>query len=183
MADIVVLTVRKDGHPLKDLTVPDGSLRFFTEAELPDALAGRPELVIIDTPLASEFGDDTARRLGRETTASVLLLVDRAAMERYTALEAEGIFVVPKPPDDLFLPTIRLARIAHRRLAGVENENRQLHREIEEIQLVSRAKAVLMQVLKLSEPQAHRYIEKQAMDRRITRREVARNVLNTYDCR
>ena len=51
----------------------------------------------------------------------------------------------------------------------------------EEIRLVDRAKCVLIQVLSMTEPQAHRYLEKEAMDRRVTRREVAEQVLRTYE--
>ena len=56
-----------------------------------------------------------------------------------------------------------------------------LQDKIEEIRLVSRAKCVLIEVLGMTEPQAHRYLEKQAMDLRCTRREVAQGVLSTYE--
>lgn len=63
----------------------------------------------------------------------------------------------------------------------LQEERDHLKQQMQEINLINRAKLVLMQVLKLSEPQAHRYIEKQAMDLRITKREVAEGVLNTYE--
>lgn len=50
-----------------------------------------------------------------------------------------------------------------------------------EARLIERAKEVLMEYLKMTEAQAHRYIEKQAMDMRITRREVAESILKTYE--
>ena len=53
--------------------------------------------------------------------------------------------------------------------------------KIEEIRLVDRAKCMLIQYLSMTESQAHRYIEKQAMDRRVTRGEVARSILGLYD--
>ena len=53
--------------------------------------------------------------------------------------------------------------------------------KLEELQLISRAKAVLIEYLKLTEPQAHRCIEKQAMDLGLTRRQVALNILKTYE--
>ena len=56
-----------------------------------------------------------------------------------------------------------------------------LQTKIEEIRLVNRAKCCLIQYLKFSEPQAHRYIEKQAMDTRQTRKEVAQRILSTYE--
>ena len=64
---------------------------------------------------------------------------------------------------------------------GLQNENFKLQTKIEEIRLVNRAKCCLIQYLKFSEPQAHRYIEKQAMDTRQTRKEVAQRILSTYE--
>ena len=53
--------------------------------------------------------------------------------------------------------------------------------KIQEIRLVTRAKWTLIQCLGMSEEEAHRYIEKQAMDNRISRREVAKRGLTTYN--
>jgi response regulator NasT len=66
-------------------------------------------------------------------------------------------------------------------MISLHNENVKLQRKIEEIRLVDRAKCTLIEVLKFSEPQAHRYIEKQAMDLRCTRKQVAENILKTYE--
>ena len=49
-----------------------------------------------------------------------------------------------------------------------------------EIRVVNRAKWILISELKMEEPDAHRYIEKQAMDRCISRREVAEEIISTY---
>ena len=66
-------------------------------------------------------------------------------------------------------------------MAGLLQENRKLCRKIEDMGIVDRAKCVLIQVLKMTEPQAHRYIEKQAMNMRVTRRQVAEELLKTYE--
>ena len=60
-------------------------------------------------------------------------------------------------------------------------ENRRLREKIEELRIVERAKCVLIEHLQFTEEQAHRYIEKQAMDRRSTRRTIAESILNTYE--
>ena len=52
---------------------------------------------------------------------------------------------------------------------------------IEEIRVINRAKSALMKYLKFTEPQAHRYIEKQAMNNRQTRREVAEHIIEQYE--
>lgn len=66
-------------------------------------------------------------------------------------------------------------------MLGLQRENVRLNEKLEELRLVSRAKGALMRVLGMTEPQAHHYIEKQAMDLRATRREVARRILGACD--
>ena len=53
--------------------------------------------------------------------------------------------------------------------------------QVREVRLVARAKCILMQYLNMTEAQAHRYIEKQAMDMRLSRLNVAENILKTYE--
>ena len=50
-----------------------------------------------------------------------------------------------------------------------------------EVRIINRAKCCLIEYLKMTEPQAHRYIEKQAMDLRQTKREIAESILKTYE--
>lgn len=54
-------------------------------------------------------------------------------------------------------------------------------RESEDIKIINRAKQVLITRLSMSEPEAHRYIEKRAMDMRLTKRAVAESILKTYE--
>ena len=63
----------------------------------------------------------------------------------------------------------------------LENENIRLQKKIDEIRIVDRAKLVLIQVLKMTEPQAQHYIEKQSMDLRQSRLVTAENILRTYE--
>jgi response regulator NasT len=51
----------------------------------------------------------------------------------------------------------------------------------EEEEIINRAKTTLMEYLGFTEPQAHRYIEKHAMDMRVTKMEIARNILKIYE--
>lgn len=84
-------------------------------------------------------------------------------------------------PSLLFVQSVYLGLSTSARLSELLQENRKLHSKLEELQLISRAKAVLIEYLKLTEPQAHRYIEKQAMDLGLTRPQVALNILKTYE--
>ena len=80
-----------------------------------------------------------------------------------------------------FFQSVKLVNAARRRMQGLQKENTGLKSKIEEIRMVDRAKCLLIQYQNLTEPQAHRFIEKQAMDRRLTRLDVARQILTTYE--
>ena len=69
---------------------------------------------------------------------------------------------------------------ARERLRKFEKKTLSIEEKMEEIRLVNRAKWLLISELKMDEPDAHRYIEKQAMDRCVTRREVAEEIIKTY---
>ena len=77
--------------------------------------------------------------------------------------------------------SIRLVEATRSRMLGLKRENSKLMVKIDEMRMINRAKCALMQYLKFTEPEAHRYIEKQAMDTRSTRKEVAQKILSTYE--
>ena len=62
----------------------------------------------------------------------------------------------------------------------MEQKTASVEEKMEEIRIINRAKWLLIEQLKMTENQAHRYIEKQAMDRCVTRRAIAENILSTY---
>jgi response regulator NasT len=97
-------------------------------------------------------------------------------------VEDYGILVIPKPMNrQIFCQSVKLVTASRQRVLGLKNENLRLQQKIDDIRLIDRAKCALIQYLNMTEPQAHRYIEKQAMDMRITKKEVAGNILQTYD--
>lgn len=139
--------------------------------------------VVISALPGGGFGAELAREAVRTTDAGVLLIArQKLAGSLAESLEGDGVFVLERPvPRPLFQKAVRLAGAARRRLQTLRNENAQLQNKIEEIRLIDRAKCVLMQVLILTEPQAHRYIEKQAMDLRCTKKQIAEDILRTYE--
>ncbi len=140
-------------------------------------------LVVINTPLTDEFGHEFALTVTQTTSAGVVMIVKSEFADDVSAkVEDYGVLVIAKPLNRLlFSQTVKLAATARRRLLGLQTENMKLQNKIEEIRLVNRAKCVLIQYLGLTETQAHRYIEKQAMDMRQTRRETARSILSMYE--
>ncbi len=141
------------------------------------------DLVIINSPLPDEFGDHLAVHVVENSYSGVILIVkSELADDVAQKVEEHGVFVVPKPVSRAFFyQALKLVEASRRRMLGLRTENLRLQDKVEEIRFVNRAKFVLMERLNMTEQQAHRYIEKQAMDMRLTRREVAQGILSTYD--
>ena len=142
-------------------------------------IQGQASVVVINTPLSDEFGESFALFATEQTSASVIMLVkNEQADEVAHQVENEGILVVEKPMSKaLFFQAVKLSLAAQRRMIGLQSENDRLQKKIMEIRLVDRAKCLLIENRGMTETEAHRYVEKQAMDLRITRREVAERIL------
>lgn len=138
--------------------------------------------VIISTPLSDEFGLDLVADIAKNTKNGVVVLAKREiADEVQKKIRFTGAFVLPRPFNKaLLVQTIKLAEVAHIGMAKLEEENRQLSQQLSDMKIVNRAKSMLMQYLNLTEEQAHRHIQKQAMDLRKTQRAVAEDILKTY---
>ena len=76
--------------------------------------------------------------------------------------------------------SLRVLCATRERLRKVEERQATVEEKIEEIRLVNRAKWLLIQYLSMTETDAHRYIEKQAMDLRTSKRRVAEDIIQTY---
>jgi len=144
---------------------------------------GLYDLLIINAPLSDEPGHEVALLAAETTTAGVILLVKNETAEEVSSwVEDEGVFVVPKPINKAFFyQALKLVMASRRRLLGLHKENTLLQQKIQDMRLVDRAKCVLIQYLNMTEGQAHKYIERQAMDLRTSRREVAQGILRTYE--
>ena len=147
------------------------------------ALAERAfDFVIINSPLPDDVGTrfaiDTA-----DSQESVVLLMVRAELQEeiYDKVAEHGVFVLPKPTSK---PTMTIAlswlSSAREKLRKTEKKTLSIEEKMEEIRIVNRAKWILIRELKLDEPEAHRYIEKQAMDRCVSKKVVAEEIIKTY---
>ena len=141
------------------------------------------DLILINSPLKDEFGHELAIGFAESSASGILMLVKNELAEEVTArVEDFGIAVVSKPVNRLYLHQAwKLVQASRRRMSSLESENVKLRQKMEEIRVVDRAKCALIQYLNLTEPEAHRYIEKQAMDLRKTRLEIAQEILKTYE--
>lgn len=140
------------------------------------------ELIIVSTPLEDEFGLELVAWLKDNTEAELIVLTKgEIADEVQKKIQFTGAFVIGRPVSRAVLSqTIRLAGVAGENISRVKEENRELARRIDDMKIISRAKLCLMEYLKLTEEQAHRHIQKQAMDMRRSQREIAEDILKTY---
>lgn len=140
------------------------------------------DLVIINTPLKDEQGIKMAMQLSEENSLPVLLITGQESYERFGHdAKARGVAVISRPVDrKIFSAAIEIMLAAGAVVAKLKNEADELRERLEEVKLVNRAKAMLISNLNMTEAQAHRYIEKHAMDMRLSRKIIAQNVLKTY---
>ena len=140
------------------------------------------DVVIINAPLPDEFGTRFAVDLTKSGGAGVLLLVSSEHFsEIANKLGEYGVFVLPRPTSpSLVTQALTLACATRERMKRVELKAQTMEEKMDEIRLVNRAKWILIDQLKMSEPDAHRYIEKTAMDRCTTKRVVAQSIIRTY---
>ena len=141
------------------------------------------DIVIVNAPLSDEFGTELACMFAQDSASGVVLLIKNDLFESVSDKVSQfGVFTVPKPLSENFLyQVLRVASAARVRLMGLKRENVKLKVKIEEMRLVDRAKCALVKYLNMTEPMAHRYIEKQAMDLRTTRKNIAENIIKTYE--
>ena len=140
------------------------------------------DLVLINTPLPDEFGSDLAVSVCEAFGNAILLVKAEIAEEISEKVECSGVLVIEKPVNrQMFFKNIRMAGVQQSRMTGLQRENKKLRDKIEEIRTVDRAKCLLIQFEAMTETQAHRYIEKQAMDLRVPRRRIAEDILHQYE--
>ena len=141
------------------------------------------DLICINAPLPDENGISLARHFAATTRASVVIIVpQKNADEVSDLLNERGVLVIARPINrHLFHHYLQFADCFRTRMLRVEQENEKLKHMVEELKIIDRAKLLLVTCLKMSEEQAHRYLEKQAMDLRVSKPDVAKQVIRTYE--
>lgn len=139
-----------------------------------------PDLVVMDVKMPVLDGISAAARIVEQRIAPVLILTafsQRDLVERARDAGAMAYLVKPFSKADL-VPAIEMALSRHEEITQLENEVADLNERLETRKLVDRAKGILQTKYGLSEPDAFRWIQKAAMDKRTSMREVAKVVLS-----
>lgn len=138
------------------------------------------DIVLINAPLPDDFGMRLAVDICTGSGAGVLLLVRNDQFDDiYARVVSYGVLTLSKPTS-MQIQNLRILCATRERMRQMEAKQATVEEKIEEIRLVNRAKWLLIECLGMTEPEAHHYIEKQSMDRRISKREVAETVIKTY---
>ena len=140
------------------------------------------DLVIVNSPLYEDIGTEFAIDAGSNSRTTVMFIAGADVLEGLREkFIAAGVFPLPKPlTTQTFSLALDWSVCVRERLRKLETKAISIEEKMTEIRLVNRAKWLLITELKMEEPQAHHFIEKQAMDRCITRREIAEEIIRTY---
>ena len=141
------------------------------------------DLIIINAPLRDESGEALSRHIASKGISQVMLVVKSEYYDAVSAVcEDDGVMTIAKPINRaVFWSALKLAKSSQSRLKRAQDENTKLKQKIEDIRIVDRAKCILISYMNMSEKEAHRYIEKQAMDMRSSKRTIAEGILKTYE--
>lgn len=140
------------------------------------------DFVIINSPLPDESGTRFAIDCCRSQT-TVVLILSRSDVhaEVYDKVAEHGVFTLSKPTNrTILLQALSWMSSARERLRKTEQKTSSIEERMEEIRIVNRAKCLLISELKMTEPEAHHYIEKNAMDNCIPKKEAAKNIIKLY---
>lgn len=140
------------------------------------------DILIVNTPLKDENGTNLAIDIANETNISIMLLVDAARFDEISNItEQYGILTLSKPTNRATVTqSLKLLCATRNRLKRMEKKTASFEEKIEEIKLINRAKLLLMEKEGISEQQAHRLVEKAAMDSRSSKRQVAEEIIARY---
>lgn len=137
------------------------------------------DFIIINSPLPDDIGTRFAIDQCNSTSSAVLFMV-RAELysETYDKLAEHGVFVLAKPTSRQVITTaLAFLASARERLSKNEKKTLSIEEKMEEIRIVNKAKWILIDREHMMEEEAHRYIEKTAMDMCVSKRTIAEKII------
>lgn len=152
-------------------------------AEAQRAVAERGyDFVIINAPLKDDLGINFAIDCSSKSSLVLILIQNEFHADIYAKVGNYGVFTLPKPMSKQSMDTaLRWLLTAKKRLGRVEKNTAKMENKMEEIRLVNKAKWLLISNEGLLEPEAHHFLEKEAMNRCISKTEVAKEIIAKYE--
>lgn len=140
------------------------------------------DIAILNAPMRDEFGTQLALDLARDNVGVLLLVPGESFDGVRDQMEDEGVMALAKPLTRQTLEMgLHMITALRGKLLQMDRRNRALQEKMTDIRTINRAKWLLIEQLRMTESEAHYYIERQAMDTRLSRREVAENIIRSYD--
>lgn len=140
------------------------------------------DIAILNAPMRDEFGTQLALNLARDNVGVLLLVPGESFDGVRDQVEDEGVMALAKPLTRQTLEMgLHMIMALRGKLLQMDRRNRALQEKMTDIRTINRAKWLLIEQLRMTESEAHYYIERQAMDTRLSRREVAENIIRSYD--
>ena len=138
----------------------------------------KPDLAILDVKMPILDGISAAEKI--ITISPVLMLTAFSQRELVERARDAGVMAYGVKPFSIgdLVPAIEIAISRHLQMRTLADEVADLHERLETRKLIDRAKGILMQALNLAEPEAFSWIQRAAMDRRMTMKEVAQAVIS-----
>ncbi|MDD6715940.1 MAG: ANTAR domain-containing protein [Firmicutes bacterium] len=141
------------------------------------------DIIIVNTPLKDEFGTESLLDIVAQKPVSAMEIIKGDVYEQVShKVNGSGIFVVTRPITSRGLyESVRLLTTMHDKLSELAAENRKLKRRLDELGIVTRAKCLLIEKKGFTEEEAHHYLEKEAMDTSLTKKEVAQQIIRDLE--
>lgn len=138
------------------------------------------DIVVVNTPLSDETGEDFAMDISERFNSSVLLVTPEGIYDEVLEKVTDyGILAIAKPTTSGRIGVaIRFMIACQNRIRQMEKKSLTVEEKMEEIRIVSKAKILLVQKKGMSEDEAHRFIGKQAMNNGVSRKKVAEKILD-----
>ena len=138
----------------------------------------KPDLAILDVKMPVLDGISAAEQIIE--LAPVLMLTAFSQRELVDRARDAGVMAYVVKPFTIgdLVPAIEIAISRHTQMKSLAEEVADLHERLETRKVIDRAKGILMKALNLSEPEAFSWIQRAAMDRRLTMKQVAQAVIS-----
>ncbi len=183
-----IIIFSSEGETLDNITLTAGEYGF-AEISVSDGSNARSLLaekhfdaVFINTPLEKEFGLDLAAFAAKQGSGVIISSASKNCGEIAGRIGGMNAFILPRPLNkNTLMQTFRFVLLAKDMQNELEEKNAALELKLKDVKLVDRAKCVLVEYLRISEADAHRQIQKRAMDMRVPQVVIAKDILKTYE--
>jgi len=140
------------------------------------------DIIIINSPVIDDFGLDFAIEEAITNVSGILMFVKpEVEYEIYYKTYQYGILTLTKPSTkSILLQSLRLLCSTIAKREQIYNKPKNINERLEEIKIINTAKLLLIEHMKLTEDEAHKYLEKKAMDFRQSKIKIAKNIIDEY---